>query len=96
MYYADPVTAVGNFYTCTATTTAGQSPATTPGKWTLVALPYLFAEYLVQGGYADWLTQDGQTDKAAAVEGMCEQLLEMEADKLQRQQGQVNRLNFKS
>lgn len=96
VYYADPVTAVGNFYTCTATTTAGQSPATTPGKWTLVALPYLFAEYLVQGGYADWLTQDGQTDKAAAVEGMCEQLLEMEADKLQRQQGQVNRLNFKS
>ena len=86
----------GNFWTCSATTTAGQSPTTAPSKWVVVALPYIFREYLVQGGYADWLTSDGQADKAAAMEGLAQQLLELEADKLQRQQQQVNRLQWQT
>ena len=85
----------GNFYDCLEDTAAGESPATTPAKWALVELPYTFRQYLIQGGYADWLMGDGQTDKAGAVEGTAGLLLEMEADKLQRQQGQVNRLNWR-
>ncbi len=96
VYYVNATTAIGNFYTCTATTTAGQSPLTMPAKWTVVPVPYIFGEYLRQGGYADWLTSDGQGDKAAAVEGQAVGLLELEADKLQRQQQQTNRLNFES
>jgi hypothetical protein len=85
----------GNFYTCVAVTAAGESPESAPAKWAVVELPYTFRQYLIQGGYADWLTADGQTDKAGAMEGVAQQLLEMEADKLQRQQGQVGRLNWK-
>ena len=95
VYFVSPTTGTGDFYNCTATTTAGQSPATTPASWSVVALPYAFREYLVQGGYADWLTSDGQADKAQAIEGVAAQLLEMEADKLQRQQQQTNRLDWR-
>lgn len=95
VYYADATTRIGNFYTATATTAPGESPATTPAKWTVVTIPYTFREYLVSGGYADWLTQDGQADKVTAVEGMAESLLELEADKLQRQQQQVNRFDYR-
>lgn len=94
VYYTNTTTGVGNFYTCTATTSAGESPATTPAKWSVVEIPYLFREYLAAGGYADWLTSDGQGDKAAAMEAQCVGLLELEADKLQRQQQQVNRLDW--
>jgi hypothetical protein len=92
MYFTSAL-GVGNFYTCAVvngTTTGGPAPA----DWAVVEIPYIFRQYLIQGGYADWLTADGQTDKAAAMEGVAQQLLEMEADKLQRQQGQVNRLQW--
>lgn len=95
VYFADAAGA-GNFYDCLATTVAGESPATAPAKWQGVPLPYTFRQYLIQGGYADWLTSDGQTDKAGVIEATCAGLLELEADKLQRQQGQVNRMNFRS
>lgn len=94
-YYVNPVTGTGDFYNCTVTTTAGQSPTTTPASWAVIALPYIFREYLVQGGYADWLTQDGQTDKSQAFEAVAQQLLELEADKVQRQQQQTNRLDWR-
>jgi hypothetical protein len=95
VYFQD-ATGTGDFYTATGTTQAGQSPATTPAKWAVVALPYIFRAYLMQGGYADWLTSDGQTEKAAGVEPAASELLELEADKLQRQQQQTDRLTWLS
>ena len=95
VYYTTTAGA-GNFYTVTTTTTAGQNPDTTPASFSLIQLPYTFRQYLIQGGYADWLMGDGQTDKAGAMEGMVELMLEQEADKLQRQQGQVNRFSYRS
>lgn len=94
--YFETAAGVGNFYTATAGTVAGESPATSPDKWTVVALPYFLRLYLMRGLYADWLASDGQTDKAAAAEAQANQALELEADKLQRQQGQAERLNFRS
>ena len=85
----------GNFYTATDTTAAGESPATTPAKWSQVVLPYTFRQYLIAGGQCDWLLADGQHDKAQALEGQAQALLEAEADKLQRQQGQANRLTYR-
>ena len=96
VYYINATTGAGNFYDCSTTTTAGDSPASAPAKWSVVALPYTFRQYLIQGGYADWLTADGQTDKAGVMENVAGALLEAEADKLQRQQGQTNRLQFSS
>jgi hypothetical protein len=88
------VLGVGNFYTATTTTAAGESPETTPAKWSLVQLPYIFRGYLITGGFADWLTGDGQANKAVGYETMAVESLELEADKLQRQQGQVRRMQW--
>ena len=93
VYFAATSGGAGNFYTATATTAAGESPATTPAKWTVVPLPYLLRLYLIFGGYADWLASDGQDDKAALWEGKALAALEFEADKLHRQQKQVRRLD---
>ena len=95
MYYKAS-TGLGNFYTAVVTTTAGDTPESAPAKWSVVALPYIFRQYLMAAGYADWLTSDGQADKAGPMEQMATSCLELEADKLQRQQGQVNRMQFRS
>lgn len=84
----------GNFYACAEGTSAGESPATTAAKWAVVELPYIFRGWLIQAGYADWLTGDGQGDKALRAEQLALQYLELEADKLQRQQNQTKRFNW--
>lgn len=86
----------GNFYTATTATTAGQSPDTTPGSWSMVQIPYIFRQYLIEGGLADYLMSDNDQQGAAAREVMAQQALELEADKLQRQQQQVNRLDWRA
>lgn len=86
----------GNFYSCAVATTAGQSPDNTPASWTLVQLPYTFRQYLIEGGFADWLAASGDLQGSGAREQMANQALEMEADKLQRQQQQVNRFDFRN
>lgn len=95
MYFADAL-GNGNFYNCVSAATANQNPTSNPALWAIVNLPYVFRQYLIEGGYADWLRGDGQTDKATAEETVAEQMLEFEADKLQRQQQQVSRLTWKS
>lgn len=92
--YFKSASGTGNFWTAIAPT-VGQTPDTTPAQWTLVQLPYIFRSYLIEGGYADWLTSDGQADKAGAREGMANAALELEVDKLQRQQQQVNRFDMR-
>ena len=95
-YYTAAATGQGNFYVAQTTTTAGDTPESAPAKWSVVPIPYAFAEYLMQGGFNDWLTSDGQGTKAAAGEPQATALLELEADKLQRQSQQVNRLDWKN
>lgn len=85
---------VGDFYTAKAATAAGESPLTTPEKWDVVAIPYIFRGWLIQAGFADWLTSDGQGDKAGTAEGMASTWLDLEVDKLQRQGGQVRRMTW--
>jgi hypothetical protein len=86
---------VGNFFTSLVTTNAGDTPESAPASWSVVQLPYIFRGFLIAGGYADWLTGDGQANKAAGYETMAIQALEAETDKLQRQQGQVRRLQWR-
>ncbi len=50
--------------------------------------PYLFAEYVVLGAYGDWLSSDGQQAKAQAIYQQAESVLQVELDKLERQEGQ--------
>jgi hypothetical protein len=92
VYFVNATTKIGNFFTANTTTAAGDSPASEPTKWAVVELPYFLRGYLIEGGYADWLVGDGRTDEAGAHESFAQQFLELEADKLQRQQQQVRRL----
>jgi hypothetical protein len=96
VYYKSTVTGLGNFYTATGGYGPGYTPDNTPAAWTLVQIPYTFRQYLIEGGYADWLASDGQLDKANSREEMAMAALEMEADKLQRQQQQVNRFDWRN
>lgn len=56
--------------------------------------PYIFSEYAVYGAYGDYLNTDGQTDKAGVAFQQAESLLTIELDKLERQQGQQNFIQF--
>jgi len=50
--------------------------------------PYIFSEYAILGAQGDWLSSDGQQDKAQVVYQQAEQILALELDKLERQEGQ--------
>ena len=96
VYFAASAGGAGNFYTSNQATAAGESPASAPAKWDVVVLPYFLRGYLIAAGFSDWLTQDGQTEKAAANEALAVGYLEQEVDKLQRQQQQVGRFSMNS
>jgi len=85
----------GNFYTVTTATTPGQNPDTTPASFAMVQIPYIFRQYLIEGGLADYLMANGDQQGSAAREAMAQQALELEADKLQRQQQQVRRFDWR-
>lgn len=86
-YFQDPTTQVGNFYTATTTTNAGDSPDSVPESWTVIPLPAFLKNYLIVGGYGDWAGDAGASGDAAS-------LLELEVDILQRQEQQVRRFTF--
>jgi len=50
--------------------------------------PYVWAEYVLQGALADWYRANGQSDKGGMADRQAEQILLLELDKLERQQGQ--------
>lgn len=54
----------GNFYQCVTATSAGESPATAPAKWSLVQIPARWRWLLVRLTYSHLLELDGQTDKS--------------------------------
>ena len=56
--------------------------------------PYIFSEYVVTGAMADHLTADGQLEKAMAIQQQAEGILLAELDKLERQQGQQQHIQF--
>jgi len=56
--------------------------------------PYIFSEYAVTGAMGDWLSADGQQDKANVIYQQAEQIIQTELDKLERQEGQSTPLQF--
>lgn len=84
----------GNFYECLTATTAGQSPSTHPAYWQKKELPYVFGSYISRGMYSDWLRSEMQIELAQIAEAEAASFLEMEVDKVLRQQKQSNRINM--
>ena len=83
----------GNFYTC-ITANTNTNPAETPSNWTIVNIPYIFSNYIPRGVFADYLRSEGQFDSARIAEGEAQSFLDLEIDKIVRQQGQIQKYNF--
>ena len=90
VYYSSTSTR-GNFYNCAVTTSAGQDPDDTPASWTIVNVPLIFQRYLELGAWADYLLNDGQTEKAALAERMAQEQLDYQQCLLVGQQLQTKR-----
>ena len=83
----------GQFYDANTSTLGGESPTTTAASWDIVDVPYIFQNYLIRGAYADYLRATGNNELAAQADSDAEAVIGVEADKLLRQQGQVERVN---
>ncbi|HZI74829.1 MAG TPA: hypothetical protein VFD73_12570 [Gemmatimonadales bacterium] len=64
VYFREMPSYRGNFYTCATATTAGESPANTAAKWTLVEIPNDFARYLIHAAAAGYLTTGTEAERA--------------------------------
>lgn len=83
-----------NFYTCLSTTNAGENPVSHPTKWSKVNIPYPFGPYMSWGAAADWMVAEGNVEGAAVLEQKANGIIDLELDKVLRQQGQIDRLNM--
>ena len=87
--YFTTAAGVGNFYTCVATASAGDTPETDPDKWEVVELPEPFEGFLIWSAYAKLLTADGEDDRRRAALAMAEGYLVLETDRKYRQAGET-------
>jgi hypothetical protein len=87
VYYTDTI-GVGNFWVCVNGAPPGEAPGSSPLLWRKIELPYIFYNYLSWATHADWLETDGQSDKAAASHMKAVEYLQLEFDKIERQQRQ--------
>jgi hypothetical protein len=85
----------GNFYTClVSSTTPGTNPTANSAQWEKVELPYIFGTYLTRAFVADNLRSELQFEAANAAENDASIAMDLEVDKLLRQQGQMPKLRF--
>lgn len=88
IYFVDSLGA-GNYYKCIVATTAGQDPEDTPTSWELIPIPDVFFQFLLFQSYADWLTSDGQADKAMAFYNVAKMRWDDAWEIQERQMGSV-------
>jgi hypothetical protein len=83
----------GDFWTATRDTMPGESPSNHPDAWEVLAVPYLFAEYLALSIYAALTNKDQSVPEDFGVQLTAGwPLLRQELDKIERQQGQTRQL----
>ena len=76
VYYEGSATGYeGDYWTATASTSAGQDPEDTPAKWTRLEFPEWLRAPASSGAYADWLRQDGNPEAAQLEEAQARRLL---------------------
>ena len=76
-----------DYYRCTAAASAGDTPESDPDKWTVLSIPEPLFWSSVWQSYADWLTTDGQADKALMAYNMAQKKLDDQYDREQRLMG---------
>jgi len=83
----------GNFYTCLVNNT-NTDPSLNTTNWKKVNIPYIFGQYISRGCLADYMRSEGQFDSSQVAEAEAKYFLDLEIDKIVRQQGQVQKYNF--
>lgn len=83
-----------NFYTCLSITNVGESPNTHPAKWKLEKIPYIFGPFLAWGATANWFSAENLIQEAIVLEQKAHTMLDLETDKIARQQNQIPKLRF--
>jgi len=83
----------GNFYTCLVKNT-NTDPSLNTINWKKVNIPYIFGQYISRGCLADYLRSEGQFDSSQVAESEAKYFLDLEIDKIVRQQGQVQKYNY--
>lgn len=84
----------GNFWN-SVLTSSSVAPADPPNQyWELVAIPYRFKDFLVNGVSSDFLKSEGRTDEAVVFDQIAEMAVQQQIDVLIRQQGQVQKMNM--
>jgi hypothetical protein len=58
------------------------------------AIPKIFQGYLIRSVFADYLKANGQVEQAMIEDANAESLLQLEADKVYRQAGQIRSVNM--
>lgn len=76
-----------DYWKCIVATTAGQSPDTTAASWEVLDIPDSIFWPSVYQAFGDWLTSDGQGDKAIAAYQIAQTKLDDICEKQSRQQG---------
>ncbi len=94
VYYVGSQVYSGNFYTCLATTNVGENPTTHPAKWAKIEIPYAFGPYMSWGSAADWMVSEGNVEGASVLEQKANGIIDLELDKVLRQQGQFDKINM--
>lgn len=82
----------GDFWTSSASTSAGEDPEDTPAKWTKVEFPKWLREAVAQAAYADWLRGDEANQIASIEDTPAAEFLAHEVNQLTCQQGQILRM----
>lgn len=82
-----------NFYTCKVNN-KNTDPDINTTNWKKVNIPYIFGQYIARGCLADYLRSEGQLDSAQVAEQEAKYFLDLEIDKIVRQQGQIQKYNF--
>jgi len=81
-----------HFYDANTTVIENNSPTQAPSSWDVVEIPLIFQQYLVQGVLADFMRANSVFDEAGRVERKATNMLELEADKIYRQQKTQRRI----
>lgn len=82
-----------NFYKCKVNN-RNTDPNLNTTNWEKVNIPYIFGQYISRGCLADYLRSEGQFDSARVAEAEAQAFLDLEIDKVVRQQGQIQKYNF--
>ncbi|MEO0797422.1 MAG: hypothetical protein AAFX93_19900 [Verrucomicrobiota bacterium] len=86
----------GQIYTCLSSTSAGESPDTTPAKWQVVTIPYIFRTAMVEFAYSRILEADNETTTAAIHDARGERRLDEEIAKIAVKKRQGRRTSYRT